>query len=96
MIRRFSLTLAITFMLPLASLAQVSTATLQGTVKDQTAASLPGVTVTVIHTGTGASRNVVTDAGGRYVAAPLPIGGYDVRAELSGFRTRCGAESRSP
>jgi len=87
MIRRFSLTLAITFMLPLASLAQVSTATLQGTVKDQTGASLPGVTVTVIHTGTGASRNVVTDAGGRYVVATLPIGGYDVRAELSGFRT---------
>ncbi len=96
MTKRFSLAVAIMFMFPLSSTAQVSTATLQGTVKDQTGASLPGVTVTVIHTETGASRNVVTDAGGRYVAAPLPIGGYDVRAELSGFRTRCGAESRSP
>jgi hypothetical protein len=69
------------------SLAQVSTVTLQGTVKDQTGAALPGATVTVVHTGTGASRTLVTDAGGRYVAAQLAIGGYDLRGELQGFRT---------
>jgi hypothetical protein len=80
--------LAVLFvMFPSSSLAQVSSATLRGTVKDQTGASLPGVTVTVVHIGTGASRNVVTDAGGRYVVAPLPIGSYEVRGELSGFRT---------
>jgi hypothetical protein len=71
---------------PLLALAQVSTATLQGTAKDQTGALLPGVTITVIHKDTGSARNIVTDHAGRYVAPLLPIGAYEVRGELAGFQ----------
>ncbi len=67
-------------------LAQLTTATISGTVKDGGGGVLPGVAVVVKHVDTGVSRSAVTDAGGRYEAASLPIGAYEVRAELSGFR----------
>jgi len=85
--KKLALILSILALCPAASLAQVATATLQGTVKDQTGAAIPGVSVTVIHTDTGTSRNVLTDEAGRYVATQLPIGAYEVRAELAGFQT---------
>lgn len=72
---------------PLLAFAQVSTATLQGTVKDQTGALIPGVTIAVVHKDTGTSRNALTDDAGRYVVPQLPIGAYEVRGELKGFQT---------
>jgi hypothetical protein len=63
-------------------------------VRDQTQALLPGVTVTVTNLDTGVSRAVVSDDQGRYEAPNLPLGGYEVRGELSGFQgvTRRGIE----
>jgi len=48
---------------------------------------LPGATVTVTHVDTNAVRSFVTDERGEYRAPLLPLGGYRVRAELSGFKT---------
>src|SRR5438093_5831641 len=67
--------------------AQIATATLAGTVRDDTRAALPSVTVTVKSASTGASRSTTTDAEGRYRFAALDPGTYEVRAELANFKT---------
>ncbi len=66
---------------------QVTTGSIQGTVKDEQRAVVPGVMVTVRNVGTGVTRSLTTDAQGRYQAANLDLGGYEVRAEMSGFQT---------
>ncbi len=63
-----------------------STATLQGTVTDAQSAVLPGVSITIRNTATGAERSLVSGATGEYVAASLPPGHYQVRAHLDGFQ----------
>lgn len=72
---------------PAASAQGVSAAQLSGTVVDSSGATLPGVEVTVVHTGTGASRFQITDLQGNYTFANLPIGPYKLTAKLSGFST---------
>ena len=64
-----------------------STAQVNGTVKDQTGAVLPGVEVTATQTATGLTRTVVTDETGSYVLPNLPVGPYRLDAGLPGFRT---------
>ena len=46
---------------------------------------MPGVTVTAKSATTGFTRTEVTDAEGVYRLNGLPVGTYDLRAELSGF-----------
>src|SRR3979409_983479 len=66
--------------------AQETTGTITGVTSDSTGGVLPGVTVTVKNTNTGASRTVVTNQAGIYTASLLPIGTYDVTFELQGFQ----------
>ncbi|MPY87246.1 MAG: carboxypeptidase regulatory-like domain-containing protein [Luteitalea sp.] len=56
-----------------------------GTVRDSSGAVLPGVTVTIRNINTGLERTEVTASSGAYVVTNLPIGAYDVTAELEGF-----------
>jgi hypothetical protein len=63
----------------------VASAQLSGTVVDESGAALPGVDVTVTHTGTGASRSQVTNDRGAYTFTNLPNGPYKLTAQLSGF-----------
>jgi hypothetical protein len=65
---------------------QTTTASLQGVVRDATLAITPGVTITVRSPDTGVTRVVVTDAAGRYYVPALPVGRYNLTAELAGFR----------
>jgi len=65
----------------------VSTAQINGSVKDQSGAVLPGVEVTVTQTGTGLTRSMLTDENGSYVLTNLPVGPYRLEAGLGGFRT---------
>jgi len=60
---------------------------LTGTVRDETGATLPGVTLTLIQRATGFTRVVTTDASGRYRAPLLPLGPYTIKAELPNFAT---------
>lgn len=60
---------------------------LTGTVRDETGAFLPGVTITITHLGSGLTRVVTSDNGGRYRAPLLPVGPYRIEAALSGFAT---------
>src|SRR5262245_65703179 len=66
---------------------QNTAGTILGTTSDQSGARLPGVTITITNTDTGIVRSVTTDEGGRYRAPGLGLGNYEVKAELSGFRT---------
>ena len=67
------------------SLAQVTSATLAGTARDQTGAVLPGVAVAVVEEDTNAVRETLTDSAGNFTIAGLAPGSYSVRAALSGF-----------
>ena len=67
--------------------AQLPTATILGVVRDSDRAVLPGATVPVRNTDTGLTRTVPTDGDGSYRAAALPVGPYEIRVELQGFRT---------
>ena len=64
-----------------------ATAQMSGTVRDESGAVLPGVTVTATQVDTGAMRTAVTDENGAYVLPNLPTGPYKVEASLQGFRT---------
>jgi len=65
--------------------AQIVGATLSGTVRDATGAALSGATVTVRQLETGATRQLVTGADGRYAAPSVPVGNYTVTAAHDGF-----------
>lgn len=71
---------------PAVGWAQSTTASVFGVAKDTSGAVIPGVTIRLQNVGTGASRTVTTDAEGRYVATDLPIGAYELRATLAGFK----------
>ena len=66
--------------------AQAANGNIEGTVKDGSGAVLPGVTVTVTNTETGAERSTITNDQGAYRAILLPLGRYTIAAELQGFR----------
>jgi hypothetical protein len=79
-----------------AALAQSVTGSIQGLVVDQTQAALPGVTVSITNTATGATRDLVTDAAGLFVAELLPVGRYEVTASLAGFTAASSRICSSP
>ena len=64
--------------------AQVS-ATLSGTVTDQSSATVSGAAVTVKNVETGAIRTTTTGEAGIYQVFSLPIGAYEVRVTKQGF-----------
>jgi hypothetical protein len=64
---------------------QTAGVSLSGTVTDDSQGVLPGVSVTVTQTDTGATRTVVTGSNGDYLFTNLPIGPYTIAATLSGF-----------
>ena len=66
--------------------AQTVTGTILGTVTDNTGGILPGVSITIRNTATSFTRTELTDSGGRYELRLLPVGPYEVTAELQGFK----------
>ncbi len=67
--------------------AQLSTATMFGTVTDSTGAAVPGATVTITQTETHTVRAVKTENDGAYRADFLPVGPYRVAVAAPGFKT---------
>ena len=67
--------------------AQAGTAALSGTVKDAQGAVIPGATVTASHPATGATRTAVSGSQGGFSLLGLPPGTYNVKVELTGFKT---------
>jgi hypothetical protein len=68
-------------------MAQRTTANLRGTVIDSTKAVVPGATVTVSNPDTGFSRTMTTNESGVYSFSELPVGRYQIKVELQGFKT---------
>ena len=67
--------------------AQQTTATLSGTVTDQSGATIAGARILILQLDTGAERETTADYAGRYVAPRLPVGPYEIRVEREGFQT---------
>ena len=64
----------------------VSSGTIEGTVKDESNAVLPGVTVTVTSPSLQVGQLIqVSDSEGSYKFVDLPAGTYRLRADLAGF-----------
>ena len=76
------------------ALAQVTTGSILGTVRDSTGAVIPGATVRLKNLETGLERTLSTDAAGRYSASQLGLGLYEVSVEATGFQSavRSGIE----
>jgi hypothetical protein len=64
-----------------------TTATIRGNVQDPSGGVLPGATITVTNTGTKAVQTATSDERGQYQFAALFPGTYDLRVELSGFKS---------
>jgi hypothetical protein len=85
---RFALlAMAVVLLVGQNSFAQITAATLSGTIKDETGGVLPGVTVDVKNLETGFTRSVVTDGNGYFTIPGLSPGRYEARASLTGFAT---------
>ena len=82
-----ALVLAFTLFLAVPANAQVTGATLSGTVTDTSGAVIPGVMIAIKNRATGVVRNVSSDEAGFYSAPNLLAGGYDVTASAAGFST---------
>jgi hypothetical protein len=65
--------------------AQSATATLSGTVLDEKDAVIPGATVVVVNTGTGARRQTTTNEEGSFIIPLLPPSTYVVNVQQQGF-----------
>ncbi len=67
--------------------AFAQTATLLGTVTDNTGAVVPDARVIVTNTATQVQRSLQTNSAGNYTAPDLLIGPYSIRIEQKGFKT---------
>ena len=66
---------------------QTPTGTISGQVRDPSEAVVAGARVIATATATAIPHATTTDAGGNYQIPLLPIGGYTLRVEASGFQT---------
>ena len=64
-----------------------ATASISGTARDQSGGLLPGVTITVTHADTGATRTTVSNESGAYALPNLALGPYRLEAALQGFNS---------
>src|SRR5712691_3154776 len=67
--------------------AQVSGATLAGTVTDPSGAVIPNAQVSITDVATGVTRNTTTGGAGFYTAPNLLPGTYEIRVTAPGFST---------
>lgn len=68
-----------------AAWAQSTFGSFTGTVKDPSGSVVAECKVTVTNTGTGATRSVLTDASGSYVAVNMEPSQYEITMEAPGF-----------
>ena len=67
--------------------AQIDRGTIQGAVRDQTGAVIPGAKVQIVRIDTNSALDLSTNEEGLYTAPNLPVGAYRVVVEQAGFAT---------
>ena len=72
--------------------AQFDSASVLGTVRDSSGASLPGAKVTLENVKTGIQQNTNTDNSGNFQILNVPIGTYRLSGEAQGFKKAVAAE----
>src|SRR5579863_2566633 len=70
------------------ALAQVTAATISGTITDPSGAVVPGATVTATNQGTGLARSATSGGSGDYVLTELDPGVYKLTVTAAGFATK--------
>ena len=78
--------LALLLAVPVAVVAQVTTATIVGTITDPGGAIMPGAQVTARNLDTGLTRTVTSGEDGSYRIEFLPVGNYALEVTTSGFK----------
>jgi hypothetical protein len=80
--------------LPLAAFAQITTATIVGTISDPSGAVLPGAQIVARNVDTGLTRTVLSSDVGVYRLEFLPVGNYVLEVTAVGFKkaNRSGIE----
>ncbi len=87
--RKYSILLlqvASIFLLSLRLLPAQDTATIVGTVSDQSGAFVAGAKVTLVNEATQFTRSVDTNSTGQYVASSIPTGNYVITVANAGFK----------
>jgi outer membrane receptor protein involved in Fe transport len=77
--------LLLMMMFTVAAFAQ-TTASIKGTVTDQTGAAVVGAKVTIKNTALGIERTAQTNSSGDYEVPALPPGSYSVEIQMTGFQ----------
>ena len=85
---RGRIVLVLAFLLCFATSAMSQTfGTITGRVDDPSGARIPGVAISINSPAIQTQRDTVSDEGGNYRFANLPIGTYTVKFELPGFKS---------
>src|SRR5436190_10268694 len=82
----------LSMVLPVAAIAQRTTATFAGIVTDPSGAVLPGAEVQLVSEGTNAIMSKLTGETGEFLFDYVPVGTYTLKIGMQGFK---GYESRS-
>jgi hypothetical protein len=85
LIKTISLSLIFVCFVCFVGYSQASTATLSGTVQDEQGAVVPGASVTIVNTGTGARRTATTNNDGYFTFPFLSATTYNITIEHQGF-----------
>ena len=73
-----------------AAFGQINTATIVGSVSDQSGAMVAGASIVLENVDTQATRTTRTDETGSYGFQVLPVGSYRMAVEAPGFKRRSG------
>ena len=82
-----SVLFAILLIDPSVALAQATTGTIAGSVKDAQGGVIPGATVTLVSETRGTTLTAITSGTGDFVVPNIPGDRYTVRVSLGGFKT---------
>jgi len=67
-------------------IAQITTATVLGTVRDASGAVIQNAAVQVRAVATNLTRSTLSDIEGNYILSNLPVGEYEISVSASGFK----------
>jgi len=81
------LRISLFFALLVPAFGQIDRGTIQGEVKDQSGAVIPGATVKITQIATNSTIDLTTNSQGIYIAPNLPVATYRVTISATGFGT---------